>query len=71
MLLADVQFQSPTDLMATYAGRAEDLTAMTEVEINRDLNTRAAVFSGTGFEIGSTPQLYRKILSYRRFPRIY
>jgi len=67
--LADVQFQSATDLMATYAGRAEELRPMTQgIEINRDLNMRLQYLAGIGLNSVTTSQVYRKILSYRRFP---
>jgi spermidine synthase len=67
--LGEVQFESATDLMATYAGRAEDLRPMTQnVEINRDLNMRLQYLAGLGLNSVTTSQVYRKILSYRRFP---
>jgi spermidine synthase len=67
--LAEVEFQSAMDLMLAYAGRAEDLKPMVRgAEINRDLNMRLQYLAGLGLNSVMGPQVYRKILSYRRFP---
>jgi spermidine synthase len=67
--LADVEFRSAVDIMTAYAGRADDLISMTGgAEINRDLNMRLQYLAGLGLNSVSGPQLYRKILSHRRFP---
>ncbi len=67
--LAEVEFPSAADLMAGYAGRAEDLRRMVSgAEINRDLNMRLQYVAGLGLNSVTAPQVYRKILSYRRFP---
>ena len=67
--LADVAFPSAWDLMATYAGRASDLQPMLSgAQINRDLNMRLQYIAGWGVNSVSSAQIYRQILSYRRFP---
>ena len=67
--LAEVQFNSPVDLLATYAGRAQDLQLMTDgVPVNNDLNMRLQYLAGLGLNANAAPQIYREILSYRTFP---
>ncbi len=67
--LADVEFHSATELMSSYAGRAQDLSSMTaDAPINRDLNMRLQYLAGLGLNAVLGPQLYRKILSHRQFP---
>jgi len=67
--LAEVQFHSAVDLLASYAGRARDLTPMLAgAEINDDLNMRLQYMAGLGLNALSAPQVYREILSYRKFP---
>lgn len=68
--LAGVEFQSATDVLGSYAGRAEDLQRMVaDAEINRDLNMRLQYLAGLGLNSVTAPDVYRKILSYRRFPK--
>lgn len=67
--LADVDFHSAVDLLSTYVGRASDLAAMVgDVPINDDLNMRLQYLAGMGVNSLSGPDVYREILSYRRFP---
>ena len=67
--LADTEFHSAVDLLATYAGRAPDLaTMLAGAQINRDLNMRLQYIAGLGLNSPSSPLEYRKILSYRKFP---
>jgi spermidine synthase len=67
--LNEVEFHSAADLMASYAGRAEDLMTFTAgAEINRDLNMRLQYLAGLGLNAVAAPQVYRTILSFRRFP---
>jgi spermidine synthase len=55
--------------MATYAGRAPDLRSMLAgAEINRDLNMKLQYIAGWGVNSVSSAQIYRAILSHRRFP---
>ena len=68
--LAEAEFNSAFDLMATYAGRASDLApTLTGVEINRDLNMRLQYIAGWGVNSVTSAQVYRKLLSYRQFPQ--
>ncbi len=67
--LAEIQFHSAVDLLASYAGRARDLAPMlADAEINDDLNMRLQYMAGLGLNALSAPQVYREILSYRKFP---
>ena len=67
--LAEVRFHSAVDLLATYAGRASDLAPMlANAQINDDLNMRLQYMAGLGLNSVSAPQVYREILSYRKFP---
>jgi spermidine synthase len=67
--LAEVGFHSAVDLLATYAGRASDLAPMLAgAQINDDLNMRLQYMAGLGLNSVSAPQVYREVLSYRKFP---
>ncbi len=67
--LADVRFHSAVDLLATYAGRAQDLAPMLAgTRLNDDLNMRLQYLAGLGLNSVSAPQVYRELLSYRKFP---
>jgi spermidine synthase len=67
--LAEVEFHSPVDLLATYAGRAPDLEPMLAgAQINEDISLRLQYLAGLGLNSVSSPQIYRDILAYRRFP---
>jgi spermidine synthase len=67
--LADAGFHSAVDLLATYAGSARDLAPMVaNAQINADLNMRLQYMAGLGLNSVAAPQVYREILSYRRFP---
>jgi spermidine synthase len=67
--LAETEFHSATDLLATYAGSASDLTPMLAgVQINEDLNLRLQYLAGFGLNSRVSPQIYRDILAYRKFP---
>lgn len=68
--LADARFHSAADLLASYAGRASDLQPfLAGVEISNDLNMRLQYLAGIGLNSVLGPQVYREILSYRRFPQ--
>jgi len=68
--LAEAEFNSAFDLMATYAGRASGLAPMlSDAEINRDLNMRLQYVAGWGLNSITSAQVYRKLLSYRQFPQ--
>jgi spermidine synthase len=67
--LADVGFHSAVDLLATYAGRAEDLRPMLlHAQINEDLNMRLQYLAGLGLNSMANQQVYSIILAYRKFP---
>jgi spermidine synthase len=67
--LGETGFHSAVDLLATYAGRAEDLQPMLAGSpINEDLNLRLQYMAGLGLNSLSSAQTYKHILSYRRFP---
>jgi len=67
--LADTGFHSAVDLLGTYAGRASDLTPMlANAQITDDLNMRLQYIAGLGLNSVIAPQVYREVLSYRKFP---
>ena len=67
--LAEVEFRSLVDLLATYAGRAPDLEPMLAgAQINEDSSLRLQYLAGLGLNSLSSPQIYRDILAYRKFP---
>jgi spermidine synthase len=67
--LADVGFHSAVELLATYVGRASDLAPMlANAQINDDLNMRLQYMAGLGLNSLTAPQVYREVLSYRKFP---
>jgi spermidine synthase len=67
--LADVEFHSAAELLATYAGRASDLESMTaNVPITDDLNLRLQYMAGLGLNSRASPRIYADILAYRKFP---
>jgi spermidine synthase len=67
--LVDADFHSAYELMATYVGRAADLAPMlTGVQINDDMNMRLQYIAGLGLNSPGSPQVYKEILSYRKFP---
>ena len=67
--LAETEFHSAVDLLATYAGRSSDLAPfVADAQINEDLNMRLQYMAGMGLNTVTSPQVYRQILSYRRFP---
>jgi spermidine synthase len=67
--LAEVGFHSAVDVLATYAGRAEDLKPLlVNAPINEDLNMRLQYLAGLGLNSMADQVIYRSILKYRRFP---
>jgi spermidine synthase len=67
--LAETGFHSAVDLLATYAGQAPDLAPMlANAQINDDLNMRLQYLAGLGLNSVTAPQIYREVLSYRKFP---
>lgn len=67
--LAEVQFNSAVDLLASFAGSTSDLRLMlTGAQINRDLTMRLQYIAGIGLNSVASEQIYHRILSYRKFP---
>jgi spermidine synthase len=67
--LAEAGFHSAVDLLATYAGGAVDLAPLlANAQINDDLNMRLQYMAGLGLNSVTAPQVYREVLSYRKFP---
>jgi hypothetical protein len=67
--LAETEFHSGMDLLATYAGRASDLEPMLAgVQINEDRSLHLQYLAGLGVNSLVSPQTYRDILAYRKFP---
>jgi len=67
--LGAVGFHSAVDLLGSYAGRGEDLQPMVaNTRINEDRNLRLQYIAGLGLNSSQSAQIYRKLLSYRKFP---
>ena len=67
--LSDVGFHSAVEFFATYAGRALDLRPLlAHAQINNDMNLRLQYIAGLGLNSMAFQQIYRTILSYRKFP---
>jgi spermidine synthase len=67
--LADAQFNSAVDLLASYVGRGPDLAPFVgNTRINEDLNLRLQYVAGLGLNAAAAPRIYRDLLAYRKFP---
>jgi spermidine synthase len=67
--LRDVEFNSVTDLLATYGGRAVDLGDwLADAFITTDLNLRLQYVAGMAYQTGSEIDIYSDLLRYREFP---
>jgi spermidine synthase len=67
--LADADFHSAADLLATYVGRAPELqTFVAGASINDDLNLRLQYLAGLGLNSTAGPRLYNELVSRRTFP---
>ncbi len=67
--LGEAQFFTATDLLATYAGQAEELKPwFADAPINRDRNLRLQYLAGLGLNTYQEAAIYNQIVSYRRFP---
>jgi spermidine synthase len=67
--LVDVGFESPFDLLATYAGTAADLAGwLADAEINRDRNLRLQYLAGVGANNYDEALIFDEIVRYRRYP---
>jgi spermidine synthase len=67
--LVEVGFESPLDLLATYAGTAADLAAwLADAEINRDRNLRLQYLAGVAANNYDEALIFDDIVRYRRYP---
>jgi spermidine synthase len=67
--LSETGFTSPISLLATYAGRASDLTPWLKgAAINDDLSMRLQYLAGMGLNYDQPAVIYSDMLGYRKFP---
>lgn len=67
--LRAVEFRSTLNLLATYSGRASDLTPwLAHADINQDLNLRLQYLAGMGLNYDRPAVIYNQILAYLKFP---
>ncbi len=67
--LADVGFPSVLNLLSTYAANSSDLREwMRTAQINRDRNLRLQYLAGLGLNTNAGDEIFRQIISGRRFP---
>jgi spermidine synthase len=67
--LVEVGFESPLDLLATFAGTAADLAPwLADAEINRDRNLRLQYLAGVGANNYDEAMIFNNMLRYRKFP---
>ena len=67
--VAEVDFHSTVDLLGSFAGRAQDLAPLLEgVPLNEDSNMRLQYLAGAGVNSQQSPEIFRRIMQYRRFP---
>jgi spermidine synthase len=67
--LREVGFRSALDLLAVYAGQAQDLRPwLTGAEINEDGNLRLQYLAGLALNTSQETGIYQEMLNYRRFP---
>lgn len=67
--LAEIGFKSAIRLLATYAGRASDLTFwLRNAEINRDKNLRLQYLAGLGINYYGSVFIYDDLLTHFKYP---
>jgi spermidine synthase len=67
--LAEVGFSVAGDLLATYAGRADELAPwLADAEINRDGNLRLQYLAGLGLNSSLEATIYAHMLGYLQYP---
>ena len=67
--LGEVGFHTPMNLLATYAGSAEDLKPwLAGAEMNRDGNLRLQYLAGMALNVSREATIYDQILRFRRYP---
>ena len=68
--LAEVGLGSAFDLMATFAGRDDELRPWLKgAQINRDLNMRLQYLAGWGLNYNHADVIYGQMLQYRKLPK--
>jgi spermidine synthase len=66
--LADVGIYSTFDLLASFAGRADDLkTWLQDAHINHDRNLRLQYLAGLGLNTYQEASIYSEMLKHRTF----
>jgi spermidine synthase len=67
--LHEIGFESAISLLATYAGRGQDLKPwLADAQINHDRNLRLQYLAGMGLNSFQSEQIYDEMLTYRSFP---
>ncbi|HKP61424.1 MAG TPA: fused MFS/spermidine synthase [Polyangiales bacterium] len=67
--LRSIGFDSAMGLLSTFGGRRRELEGwLADAEINRDSNLRLQFLAGFGMNRDQRAEIYRGILSYRRYP---
>jgi len=67
--LNQVGFTNPSQLLATYAGRAQDLRPwLTGAHVNTDLDLRLQYMAGLGLNYNNAPEIKQEMANYAHFP---
>jgi len=67
--ISEVGFHSAAEILATYAGRAQDLRPyFSGASINDDMNLRLQYLAGLGVNSMAFQKVFSEVMSYRRFP---
>ncbi len=67
--LQSIEFQSPIELYATYAGRKSDMAAWLQgAQLNLDENLRLMYMAGWGINSNKADPIHRDIMRFRQFP---
>ncbi|HKD76003.1 MAG TPA: fused MFS/spermidine synthase, partial [Ktedonobacterales bacterium] len=67
--LREVGFGNAAQMLATYAGRYEDLRPwLRDAEINYDSNLRLQYMAGLALNVSREGAIYQEMLGYRKFP---
>jgi spermidine synthase len=67
--LLEAGFRSVDEMLATYAGQAQDLRPwLIRAPLNRDRDLRLQYLAGFGLNLYQGDAIYRSLLQYRRFP---
>lgn len=67
--LNEVGFMNPSQLLATYAGRAQDLRPwLADAHVNTDLDLRLQYMAGLGLNYNNAPEIKQEMANYAHFP---